>query len=360
MARLLWHFARVRAWICGGLTGSRFEAATISPAPVVAIESYTRARAVAAALRGESRRSASGLGAELKALRYPHARSMTGPEDGPPLPTAQPPGTAPWTATDLPPRAQQLLAADDLDGYRRLFERIESIEDPHRRYWAGVSLIERGLACAREHPGRAPARAVGDARRAARSTCSSTSPASRCCSTTPASRCTSSGASTRLRRCSRRRRRLDPQLAGRGAQPRRARRAPAPARSAAAPGAAARRAARARAGARWRSPSAPSPPRACALSLCMIVRDEEEMLPRCLAAVRRRGRRDRDRRHRLERRARSRSRASFGARVIEHEWTGSFAEARNVSFDAATRRLAHLPRRRRGARRARTPSCCAP
>ena len=27
---------------------------------------------------------------------------------------------------------------------------------------------------------------------------------------------------------------------------------------------------------------------------------------------------------------------SFGARVIEREWTGSFAEARNVSFDAAT------------------------
>ena len=45
MARLLWHFARVRAWICGGLTGSRFEAATISPAPVVAIESHTRTRA---------------------------------------------------------------------------------------------------------------------------------------------------------------------------------------------------------------------------------------------------------------------------------------------------------------------------
>ena len=27
---------------------------------------------------------------------------------------------------------------------------------------------------------------------------------------------------------------------------------------------------------------------------------------------------------------------SFGARVIEHEWTDSFADARNISFDAAT------------------------
>jgi hypothetical protein len=55
-------------------------------------------------------------------------------------------------ASDLPLRAQQLLAADDLDGYRRLFERIESIEDPHRRYWAGVNVIERGLAASASAP----------------------------------------------------------------------------------------------------------------------------------------------------------------------------------------------------------------
>jgi glycosyltransferase involved in cell wall biosynthesis len=70
------------------------------------------------------------------------------------------------------------------------------------------------------------------------------------------------------------------------------------------------------------------------LSLCMIVRDEEEMLPRCLAAVA--GAVDEivvvdtgstDATIEIAR--------SFAARVIEHEWTGSFAEARNVSFDAA-------------------------
>jgi glycosyltransferase involved in cell wall biosynthesis len=71
------------------------------------------------------------------------------------------------------------------------------------------------------------------------------------------------------------------------------------------------------------------------LSLCMIVRDEEEMLPRSLAAVRDAvdeivvvdtGSTDRTKEIALE----------FGARVIDHEWTGSFSEARNVSFDAAT------------------------
>jgi glycosyl transferase family 2/tetratricopeptide repeat protein len=71
------------------------------------------------------------------------------------------------------------------------------------------------------------------------------------------------------------------------------------------------------------------------LSLCMIVRDEEEMLPRSLAAAR-----DavdeivvvdtgsRDRTVEIAR--------SFGATVVEREWTGSFAEARNASIEAAS------------------------
>lgn len=71
------------------------------------------------------------------------------------------------------------------------------------------------------------------------------------------------------------------------------------------------------------------------LSLCMIVRDEEEMLPRCLAAAREAvdeivvvdtGSRDRTREIARD----------FGARVIDFAWTGSFADARNVSVDAAT------------------------
>jgi tetratricopeptide (TPR) repeat protein len=71
------------------------------------------------------------------------------------------------------------------------------------------------------------------------------------------------------------------------------------------------------------------------LSLCMIVKDEEEMLPRSLAAVKDAvdeiivvdtGSTDRT----VE------IAESFGARVLHHEWTGDFAAARNVSFDAAT------------------------
>ena len=70
------------------------------------------------------------------------------------------------------------------------------------------------------------------------------------------------------------------------------------------------------------------------LSLCMIVKDEAEMLPRSLAAARDAvdeivvvdtGSSD----------ATVEIARSFGARVIEREWTGSFAEARNASFDAA-------------------------
>jgi hypothetical protein len=70
------------------------------------------------------------------------------------------------------------------------------------------------------------------------------------------------------------------------------------------------------------------------LSLCMIVKDEEEMLPGCLAPlagvvdemiVVDTGSSDRT----VE------IAESFGATVVHFPWTGSFAEARNVSIDAA-------------------------
>jgi tetratricopeptide (TPR) repeat protein len=71
------------------------------------------------------------------------------------------------------------------------------------------------------------------------------------------------------------------------------------------------------------------------ISLCMIVRDEQEMLPRCLSAaapvvdeivIVDTGSTDTT----IE------IARSFGAKVIEREWTGSFAQARNASFQAAT------------------------
>jgi glycosyltransferase involved in cell wall biosynthesis len=71
------------------------------------------------------------------------------------------------------------------------------------------------------------------------------------------------------------------------------------------------------------------------VSLVMIVKDEEEMLPRCLETVHDMvdemiivdtGSSDRT----VE------IAESFGAKVLHHEWTGDFAEARNVSLEAAT------------------------
>jgi glycosyltransferase involved in cell wall biosynthesis len=71
------------------------------------------------------------------------------------------------------------------------------------------------------------------------------------------------------------------------------------------------------------------------VSLCMIVKDEEAMLPRCLAAVADfvdelivvdTGSTDRT----VE------IAESFGARILHHEWDGDFSAARNVGLDAAT------------------------
>ena len=44
---------------------------------------------------------------------------------------------------------------------------------------------------------------------------------------------------------------------------------------------------------------------------------------------------------------------SFGAKVLHHEWTGDFSAARNVGLRRRDRRLADVPRRRRGPRRRR-------
>jgi tetratricopeptide (TPR) repeat protein len=71
------------------------------------------------------------------------------------------------------------------------------------------------------------------------------------------------------------------------------------------------------------------------ISLVMIVKDEEEMLPRSLEAIHDvvdemvivdTGSTDRT----VE------IAEAFGAKVLHHEWTGDFAEARNVSLGAAT------------------------
>src|ERR1700722_5610255 len=60
-------------------------------------------------------------------------------------------------AVELVARAQQRLPPGELDGYRELFGVLDSIADPHRRYQAGVGLIEQGFAAS----GGAPRARVG-------------------------------------------------------------------------------------------------------------------------------------------------------------------------------------------------------
>ncbi len=235
-------------------------------------------------------------------------------------------------ATELPALACRLLAGDDLDGFRRVFERVQSIEDRHRRYWAAVNVAEQGLAARASTPAaRLPALLVTLAGSVLelleREPCE---PRLLGCAGLALLELRSLDAAQALLEAAWR---LDPQLeeaerglrelavrrrAGRGAAGRPPLRAGLPEL--------ARRAFELAARAR--------PAEGLTLSLCMIVRDEEQMLPRCLAAVA--GAVDEivlvdtgssDATVEIAR--------SFGARVIEHEWSGSFAQARNVSFDAA-------------------------
>jgi len=246
-------------------------------------------------------------------------------------------GSAPLDSTvqvkDLPHHAQQLLAADDLDGYRRLLAGVESIADPHRRYWAGLSLIEQGLtASAFAHAARLPALrvtlAAGVLDLLEREP---SEPKLLGHAGVILSELWSLDAAEAMLAAAGR---LDPQLEGleRNLQELAVRRRLQHSSAGRAPLRAAlpelaRRAVEiaGRAG----------PAVGQRLSLCMIVRDEQEMLPRCLDAVA--GAIDEivivdtgstDATIQIAR--------SFGARIIEHEWTGSFAVARNVSFDAAS------------------------
>ena len=81
--------------------------------------------------------------------------------------------------------------------------------------------------------------------------------------------------------------------------------------------------------------AAARPAEGLTISLCMIVKDEEAMIARCLQAARDAveeiivvdtGSTDRT----VE------IAESLGARVLHHEWDGDFSAARNVSFEAAT------------------------
>ncbi|HEV7939095.1 MAG TPA: glycosyltransferase [Solirubrobacteraceae bacterium] len=241
-------------------------------------------------------------------------------------------------ATELSARAQRLLDAGELDGYRRLFDELDSIADPHRRYQAGVGLIERGFIASGDAP-RTPAPVRGRVEGVLSAIAAG---AIELLDQQPSEpkllnyagvafyELWSLDAARALFKAAKR---LDPRseqvddnlaaLAGRRRQLRSAARAtPQHPVLVELANRALKIAGRAR------------PATGMRLSLCMIVRDEQEMLPRCLASVADAvdeivivdtGSTD----------ATVEIARSFGARVLFHEWTGSFAQARNVSFDAA-------------------------
>jgi tetratricopeptide (TPR) repeat protein len=255
-------------------------------------------------------------------------------------PTAVPgglslPKSGPEFGRDLAAEARTLLAVSNLDGYRALFQRATESDDPHACYYARVRLVEEGLAAAGQAPSDAQAtqRFVAVAQMALDVLDEEPrEPVLLKYAALALYELWSLDAAHSLFKAVQR---LDPghphlkgnltEISRRRRELSRIRRPFKPLHPAV-PGLAAR--------ARALSHRA-RPAEGMTLSLCMIVRDEEEMLPRCLAAVAPAvdeivivdtGSTDRTIEIARE----------YGAKVIEREWTGSFAEARNVSLEAAT------------------------
>ena len=253
------------------------------------------------------------------------ALRLTGPTTSP----AAPPPTGPAA------RAADALARGDLDGFRARFADAAALDDVHARYASRKQLVEEGLRHAQiERRARVAAVYAALAHElVAVLEEEPREPTLLNYAGVVFYELWSLGAAQALFEAARR---LDPELpevARNLDEVARRRRAGAPPHDAVpkalavAVAALARRAERLAARAR--------PAEGLTLSLCMIVRDEEEMLPRCLAAVADLADEivvvdtgSTDRTVEIAR--------GFGARVIEHAWTGSFADARNVSFEAAT------------------------
>ncbi len=240
----------------------------------------------------------------------------------------------PPAAAELAEQARQLLAAGETGRYRALFARATEHEDPNRRYQARAVLLEQGLGAA----GQAPAARAADIFMAVATSAVGVledeprEPLILNYAGVALYELWSLDAAQALFQATLRLDPTAPHVRRNLAECKRRRRAAGGARKQRRPlhaalSALARRAKRVASQAQLAS--------GLTLSLCMIVRDEEEMLPRCLAAVA--GAVDEiivvdtgstDRTIEIA--------ESFGARVIEREWTGSFADARNISFDAAT------------------------
>jgi glycosyltransferase involved in cell wall biosynthesis len=247
--------------------------------------------------------------------------------------SAAPTTTASASTFDPKSAAAACLDHHDLDGYGALFATAAAIEDVHARYAARLALVESALAAARD-AARAHVPAIYLAAATATVALLEEEPREPVLLNYAGVifyELWSLDAAAALFAAARR---LDPELANvernldelarrkrAGAVP------PFPRALQIALAAAAKRGERVASRAR--------PAEGQRLSLCMIVKDEEEMLPRCLAAaapavdeivIVDTGSSDRTIEIARE----------FGATVIERAWTGSFADARNASFDAAT------------------------
>ena len=257
------------------------------------------------------------------------ALRLTGTTAAPDAVSGTQPAARPTAAT-LGLQARTMLSAADIAGYRRLLAECEQIEQPQRRYQARVALVEHGLA------------AAGQARSAQAITifASVVAGALEILESDPAEpvllnyagiaayELWALEAAQLLFRAARR---LDPGLSNiernleqvtarkRAQRPRRPLHAIVPTLARRARGVTDRA----------------RPASGLTLSLCMIVRDEEQMLGRCLAAaapavdeivIIDTGSTDRT----IE------IARSYGARVIQQDWTGDFSEARNASLAAAT------------------------
>ncbi len=235
------------------------------------------------------------------------------------------------SAASLGLEAARALGAGDLAGWQSALDQASGLQDPQRRYQAHVEILAQGLHAAGQAGTAVATRGFAAAADAAL-TILEASPSEPMLLNCAGIACYElwilDGAQALFAAA----RRLDPTLpnvarnlsevarrkrvAGRRTRP----------LHSSAPGLARRAANVARAA---------HPATGLTLSLCMIVRNEEQMLPRCLAAIAPAvdemvivdtGSQD----------ATIEIARSFGATVIEHPWTGSFSEARNISFEAAT------------------------
>jgi len=240
-------------------------------------------------------------------------------------------------ADELPQQAARLLGSGDLHGYRELFARVGAIGDVHARYSVGMQLVELGLQARADAPVE-DLTALLEASAAGALELLEREPSEPRLLQRAGALLSELGSHDAAGALLEAAGRLDPSLGGlpddlRELAERRLRAGAGGPQGVAHPRAdpgCAERSARA-----LEIAARAQPARGLRLSLCMIVRDEQEMLPQCLEAVA--GAVDeivivdtgsRDRTIEIAR--------SFGARVIERPWTGSFAQARNASFDAAS------------------------